>query len=195
VVEREQYLGEIDAIAGDGDHGRGMVRGLRAACEAVADTELGAGGTLRTAGAAWADNGGGSSGVLWGALLEKAGDVIGDQDTPDAQTVAGAVKEGAEAVMRLGGAKPGDKTMLDALLPFVAALQGAQAPLPQAWQKAAETATESAERTKELIPKVGRARPLGEKSLGTPDPGAVSLALCAQVVGEVLRETCGGERA
>ncbi|MQA25399.1 MAG: DAK2 domain-containing protein [Micromonosporaceae bacterium] len=203
VRENESRLGEIDAVAGDGDHGRGMVRGLRAACEAIQASpidggELGAGSALRVAGAAWADNGAGSSGVLWGAFLQAAGDVIGDDAAPDMATVARAVREGAEMIARLGGAKLGDKTLLDALLPFAAAFEGdaaANAPLADAWQRAATTAAEAAERTRDLVPKIGRARPLGEKSLGTPDPGAVSLVLCAQAVGEVLRDECGPARA
>jgi dihydroxyacetone kinase len=195
IRENEARLGEIDAVAGDGDHGRGMVRGLTAACGAVGATTLGAGQTLRAAGEAWADNGGGSSGVLWGALLQTVGRVIGDQEAPDARTVVAALREGADAVTRLGGASVGDKTLLDALVPFVTALDqhvAAGEALGVAWRRAAEEATAAAERTRELVPKVGRARPLADKSVGNPDPGAVSLALCMTAVGEVLS---GGEQA
>ncbi|HEX6075686.1 MAG TPA: dihydroxyacetone kinase family protein [Micromonosporaceae bacterium] len=194
VEQHERMLGDIDAVAGDGDHGRGMVRGLRAAYQAVAEQHLGVGGTLRTAGMAWADDGGGSSGVLWGALLDAAGRVLGDQADPDPGTVAAALRAGADAVAGLGGARVGDKTLLDALLPFVAVLEGGAAtntPLGPVWQQAAREAHQAAERTRELVPKVGRARPLGERSLGTPDPGAVSLALCVRAVGEVLAVECG----
>lgn len=190
----EAKLGEIDAVAGDGDHGRGMLRGLTAACGAVRDTDLGAGQTLRAAGEAWADNGAGSSGVLWGALLQAAGRVMGDQKSPDATTVVAAVREGADTIARLGGASVGDKTLLDALVPFVTALDqnvAAGETLGVAWRRAAEEATAAAERTRDLVPKVGRARPLADKSVGNPDPGAVSLALCATAVGEVLS---GGEQ-
>ncbi len=194
VTAHEGMLGDIDAVAGDGDHGRGMLRGLTAACEAIRDDTLGAGTVLRTAGAAWADNGGGSSGVLWGALLQAVGRAVGDEVAPDARTVAQAVRNGADALVKLGGAKLGDKTMLDALDPFVTALDGAVAagrPLATAWPEAARVATEAAERTRVLTPRIGRARPLAEKSVGTPDPGAVSLALCATAAGEVLAATAG----
>ncbi|EHR49619.1 dihydroxyacetone kinase [Saccharomonospora marina XMU15] len=190
VVEREEsYLGDIDAVAGDGDHGRGMLRGLRAARAAADDAALGAGGALRAAGAAWADRSGGSSGVLWGALLREIGAVVGDGDLPAAATVVDAVRRGAEVVARLGGAAVGDKTMLDALVPFADALaqrvaDGAE--LPVAWRAAAEIAHAAAEATSELRPRVGRARPLAQRSVGTPDPGAVSFALCARAAGEVL---------
>jgi dihydroxyacetone kinase len=194
VEQHERMLGDIDAVAGDGDHGRGMVRGLRAACQAVAGQHLGAGGTLRTAGMAWADNGGGSSGVLWGALLDAAGRVLGDQADPDPGTVAAALRAGADAVAGLGGARAGDKTLLDALLPFVAVLEGGTAtdvPLGVVWRQAAGVAYQAAERTRDLVPRVGRARPLAERSLGSPDPGAVSLALCLRAVGDVLATECG----
>ncbi|REF36973.1 dihydroxyacetone kinase family protein [Thermasporomyces composti] len=195
IRENEARLGEIDAIAGDGDHGRGMVRGLTAACGAANNSTLGAGQTLRAAGEAWADSGGGSSGVLWGALLQAIGRVIGDQEVPDARTVVAALREATDAVTRLGGANVGDKTLLDALVPFVTTLDervAAGEALGAAWRRAAEEATAAAERTRELVPKVGRARPLADKSVGNPDPGAVSLALCLTAVGEVLS---GGEQA
>ncbi|MGH3647077.1 MAG: DAK2 domain-containing protein, partial [Micromonosporaceae bacterium] len=195
VTENESTLGRLDSIAGDGDHGRGMVRGLRAACEAVRDTGLGAGQTLRTAGAAWADTGAGSSGVLWGAMLQTAGSTVGDETVPDSATLARAVREAADTVSQLGGATAGDKTLLDALLPFADALAEATGPVGTAWQRAAQVAADAAEATKDLLPKVGRARPLGEKSLGTPDPGAVSLAMCLRAVGGVLETECGPARA
>jgi len=197
VTEHEAYLGDIDAVAGDGDHGRGMLRGLRAASQAAHGADAGAGGTLRAAGAALADNGGGSSGVLWGAMLRAIGDAVGDTAVPEPQAVAAALRKGADTIAELGGAKVGDKTLLDALVPFVDALErqvSAGARVGDAWRQAAETATAAAENTSALRPNIGRARPLAEKSVGTPDPGAVSLALCATAVGAVLAEDCGGER-
>ncbi|WP_034273921.1 dihydroxyacetone kinase family protein [Haloechinothrix halophila] len=198
VTEHERYLGDIDAVAGDGDHGRGMLRGLRAACRAAHDSDrAGAGGALRAAGDALADNGGGSSGVLWGAMLRAVGDGIGDTDVPLPQAVAAALRAGADTIAELGGAKVGDKTLLDALVPFVEGLErdvAAGTGLADAWRRAAAEATASAENTSQLRPNIGRARPLAEKSIGTPDPGAVSLALCATAVGVVLTEDCGGEQ-
>ncbi len=87
-------------------------------------------------------------------------------------------------MQELGKAKLGDKTMLDALLPFADALAGGieqGLTLPDAWAQAAQVATEAAQATANLRPMVGRARPLAERSLGTPDPGAISLAMCATV--------------
>ena len=97
----------------------------------------------------------------------------------------------AESIQQLGGAQRGDKTLLDALLPFVDALceEHAELPLQEAWTKAAVTAQEQAEATAELRPKVGRARPLAEKSVGTPDAGATSMGLILVSLGETLGQT------
>ena len=125
--------------------------------------------------------------MLWGALLSALGARLGDTGKPDSATVAIGMRDGYDALIRLGGAAPGDKTMLDALLPFVEELERRVADgqsWQQAWRAAAEIATEAARATADLRPKVGRARPLAERSLGTPDAGATSLAMCARTVAE-----------
>jgi dihydroxyacetone kinase len=95
-------------------------------------------------------------------------------------------------LQRLGKAHVGDKTMLDALAPFAEALEaraGAGEPLSQAWAGSVEAAERGARETAALRPKVGRARPLAEKSIGTPDAGAVSMAMCLGAVARELRTT------
>ncbi len=192
VTDHEQELGRIDAVAGDGDHGTGMTRGLRAAGEA-ADTAVaagcGIGSVLGTAGRAWADRAGGTSGVLWGLVLETVGQRLGDTEAPTPAVVAAAVAAGVQQVQDIGGARAGDKTLLDAGLPFSATLTartGAGSSLADAWVAAAEVATRTARETADLLPRVGRARPLARKSRGTPDAGATSLALMAGAVADVL---------
>ena len=98
---------------------------------------------------------------------------------------AAAELRGVDMIQTVGKASLGDKTMLDAMLPFADALEAAVAagtPLAQAWAQAAEVAEKAAQATATLRPKVGRARPLAERSVGTPDPGAISFAMCARVV-------------
>ncbi|MFI7483813.1 dihydroxyacetone kinase family protein [Kocuria sp. M1R5S2] len=186
--DHENELGAIDAVAGDGDHGRGMVKGASAAlaaAEAVAGT-AGAGWMLRVAGSAWAARAGGTSGVLWGAALEAAGRALPDEaDAFHRQDLERAVCSFARAIEELGGASLGDKTLLDALLPFAGALSSSLSETmdpAQAWCEASEVATRRAASTAELRPRVGRARPLAEKSLGTPDAGATSMALILTAV-------------
>lgn len=189
LVEAEPELAKIDGVAGDGDHGRGMVKGASFAAEA-ANEALAAGAAvgsvLREAGHAWAAKAGGTSGVLWGSALEAAGEVVGDHaESIDAELVAAAVKAAYEKMLSLGGAHRGDKTMLDALIPFGEELErkaGAGADLRNAWAAASAIADKAAEETASLVPKVGRARPAAERSLGTPDAGAVSMALCIRTV-------------
>ncbi|MEQ3643669.1 MAG: dihydroxyacetone kinase family protein [Paracoccus sp. (in: a-proteobacteria)] len=192
LAEAEAELGRIDAIAGDGDHGQGMARGSAAAAVAARDAAAqgaGAGTVLSLAGDAWADRAGGTSGALWGVALRAWGQALGDTDVPDAARVAAGARAGIDAVTRLGGARPGDKTLVDAFAPFVDTLQGqvAQgAALATAWEAAASAATAAAEATADLTPRLGRARPLAERSIGHPDAGAISLALCARVVAVAL---------
>ena len=192
VVDNETELGRIDAVAGDGDHGRGMRKGVDAAVKHVAEIDADAGGAwlLRRAGRAWAEEAGGTSGVLWGAGLESFGRAVGDSAGQYAAAdIVRGVRAFADTVTQLGGAKPGDKTMLDALLPFVDDLESATTsgqPLAVAWQAAAASASTAAEATRSLRPRIGRARPLADKSLGTPDAGATSMALILQAVGDTL---------
>jgi len=192
VAAHEKRLGEIDAVAGDGDHGRGMLRGAMSARDAAREAAArgaGAGSALAAAGVQWAAKAGGTSGVLWGAALESAGRILGDYGAPMPDVVAAAVDGAFDTITRLGNAKPGDKTMLDALKPFAVALSnsiGAGSSLGQAWSAAVAVAEAAANATAELRPRVGRARPLAERSVGTPDPGAISLALCLRAVLNVV---------
>ncbi|MFF9497640.1 dihydroxyacetone kinase family protein [Streptomyces flaveolus] len=185
-------LGRIDAVAGDGDHGIGMQRGSTAARRAATDAArlgAGAGTVLNRAADAWADKAGGTSGALWGTVLRSIGTALGDQDAPDAARVAAGVTEASAAVRRLGGAEVGDKTMVDVLVPFAVTLARAVSEglaLTEAWDRAADRATEAASATAGLLPRKGRARPHAEKSLGTPDAGAHSLALITRAVHGVL---------
>lgn len=188
-------LGRLDQIAGDGDHGIGMQRGARAAREAAdsaAQRGAGAGTVLVQAGDAWSDRAGGTSGALWGVILRSVGEAIGDQDAPSAASVASGVAAATRGVTAYGKAEVGDKTMVDALVPLSAELTSAVdggARLADAWHSAADAATRAAADTAGLLPRMGRARPHAEKSLGTPDPGAYSLALIATAIGGLLADT------
>ncbi|GAB2739050.1 dihydroxyacetone kinase family protein [Arthrobacter bambusae] len=190
--DAESHLGDMDAVAGDGDHGRGMVRGIdaatAAACAALA-SGAGAGDMLGAAGDAWADKAGGTSGVLWGAGLRAFGESLGNDEAPEPAELAAAVTAFTARITDLGKAEIGDKTMVDALLPFAETFSErvSEGVLPErAWAEAAEAATLAAQSTASLRPLKGRARPLAEKSLGTADPGATSLAMIFAVMGPHL---------
>ena len=192
--ELEPELGQMDAIAGDGDHGKGMVIGSRAARSAAqraVDRGSGARTVLVQAGAAWSAEAGGTSGALWGAALTSVGSAFqDDRAVSDDQLLTGLV-QAVEAVERLGGAKPGDKTMVDAAVPFreaiaLAQASGSEESRAQVVATGAARATESAEATANIAASKGRARNHGDKSVGTPDPGAVSFSRMATRLAELL---------
>lgn len=190
VVVHERELGRLDAIAGDGDHGVGMRRGVDAAVAAAGEA-VGAGlsvhRVLTAAGEAWSERAGGTSGALWGSALAAAGQALGNKDSYSGGDAAAAVTAFADAVTTLGKADVGDKTMVDALLPFRDAFVAAfddGTPVTGALTAAVTAARQAADATASLRPLKGRARPLAEKSLGHPDPGAVSFALIATRVSD-----------
>ena len=194
IDEHADELGRLDSIAGDGDHGIGMQRGARAAAEeaaAVLERGAGARSILEHAGDAWSDRGGGTSGALWGVMLRTFGAQLSDTDKITAAAVSTGVTASKEAVMTYGKASVGDKTLVDALVPFADTLEkhlGAGEHLTEAWTAAAEAAAAAAQQTADLMPGLGRARAHGEKSVGTADPGAVSLALIVETVAKRLAE-------
>ena len=190
IAEHEAELGTLDAHAGDGDHGSTMVRGLRAANEAVATADEGQspGQLLMTAGSAFSNAAGGASGALYGMFILTVGQRL-DPMACDVRSVHDALAAGLETISRLGKAKPGDKTMVDALSPFVDALgqageQGAG--LAEVWNEALPAAEAGADATAQMMARRGRSARLRERSIGHVDPGARSMVYLLQAVGEVL---------
>jgi dihydroxyacetone kinase len=185
-------LGRIDSVAGDGDHGIGMQRGIHAAVVAAqlaVDHGAGAGTVLAHAGDAWSDRAGGTSGALWGAALDALGEELTDTARPNGVSVASGVEAAKTAILEFG-AHIGDKTMVDALVPFADSLSDAVHrgdSLLDAWTRASFVATAAAAATADLLPRMGRARPHAHKSVGTPDAGATSFALITDAVATVLR--------
>lgn len=192
IDENVDELGRLDSIAGDGDHGIGMQRGATAALVAATDAAergAGAGSVLQRAGDAWADRAGGTSGALWGLALNAVAASVGDESKPTATDVAAGVSAALAAISQFGKAQLGDKTMVDVLSPVADSL-GESAVLGlstgESWSVAVRVAADAAAATSDLLPKIGRARPHMEKSLGSPDPGAVSLSLAIAAVAKVL---------
>ena len=158
---------------------------------AANETQGGVETVLSAAGHAFGDKAGGTSGILWGLLLEGVGKGLGNTEAVTAKRLADAVQGSAQHLQGFSKAQLGDKTMLDALFPFVDTLVGqvdAGASISEAWRSAAESCRSAAEETAALVPKIGRARPLAERSVGTPDPGAISLGLIVTAIGDVLGE-------
>ena len=188
VGEHEAELGRLDAAAGDGDHGATMVRGLRAANAAVAAAEGSAGELLTLAGAAFSDAAGGASGALIGLWITTIGQCLGEGPY-DLAALSNALQTGTNRIARLGKAQPGDKTLLDALTPFLVALQAqaaAGATVVDGWRAALPAAKAGAAATREMVARRGRSAKLGERSLGHADPGAVSMCYLLQAAGDAV---------
>ena len=114
---------------------------------------------------------------------------LGDDDKPDAESVSDGVAAALRNIQQVGNAKLGDKTLVDVLIPASEALSSAVVDgegLGAALARTARVAEDAAQATAQLTPKIGRARPLAEKSYGTPDAGAVSLALAFRAVSNAL---------
>jgi dihydroxyacetone kinase-like protein len=194
VRAESDHLTQLDSAIGDGDHGVNMNRGFDAVGKALAgqNGELPPGRLLILAGKTLVSTVGGASGPLWGSALRRAGRALGDAPEFGGPELLAALEAGIEAVVELGAAAPGDKTMVDALVPAVEALRAAldnEIPLDLAVAAAAEAAEEGAHATVPMQARKGRASYLGERSIGHQDPGATSVALVMRALERaVVRE-------
>jgi phosphoenolpyruvate---glycerone phosphotransferase subunit DhaL len=175
-----ETLSQLDSHGGDGDHGTTMVRAMGILERAVIDCPVRQMGDLLH-GIGWAIMGvdGGATGPLFGTLFMSMADAAGDGDPLDASGLAAMFEAGLAGVRKRTKAQPGDKTMIDALVPGVEALRAAAdsgAEVPEAMGLAAEAAQQGAESTKTMQARFGRAKNIGEKSVGEQDPGATSVA-------------------
>jgi dihydroxyacetone kinase phosphoprotein-dependent L subunit len=190
MMSKESYLTDLDRACGDGDFGVGMLRGFTNIKQQISNYEGDDLGELITkAGFAITATVGGASGAVFGALFSSAGMKLKGRKEANLMELAEAFKASLDMIMKLGGAKPGDKTMVDALAPAIEALEAvarAGGSLKEAFEKAAEAAQKGAEATKDMIAKKGKASYLGEKTLGYPDPGAVAVALIFKAIFEKM---------
>ncbi|MFI9803659.1 dihydroxyacetone kinase subunit DhaL [Streptomyces sp. NPDC052301] len=185
-VDREaERLTALDSAIGDADHGSNLQRGFTAVAAGLEkEAPNTPGAVLTLAGRHLISTVGGASGPLYGTLLRRAGKALGDAAEVDVEQLAQALRAGMDGVMALGGAAPGDKTMIDALAPAVDALT-------DGFAAARAAAEEGAEATTPLQARKGRASYLGERSIGHQDPGATSSALLIAALAETAE--AGGE--
>lgn len=190
MIDSEPMLTELDLKIGDGDHGLGMQRGFVAVRDLLTtDTfqpkDLGE--LFLTSGTKMMSSMGGASGAIFGTLFRAGGKAINGKEFFNAQVLSQFLVAGSKAVFERGGAKPGDKTMMDAL---VAAEKQSIAvqneSLKDALREIVKAAEEGAESTRDQIAVFGRAKSLGERSLGYVDPGAVSMSLILKYMLEFL---------
>ncbi|MGG1949312.1 dihydroxyacetone kinase subunit DhaL [Trinickia sp. NRRL B-1857] len=179
LFDNEALLTELDSKAGDGDLGASMKRAAQAIVAVQATDLTTPEKALAALGMALRKAIAGSSGPFYATALVRAARVLAERPNPSADDWAAALRGAADAIAELGGAKPGDRTMLDALVPAADAFEQAlKRPLDvgQAWAAAVDAAQSGAEKTAQMTPRAGRASYLGERAVGSPDGGAVAVA-------------------
>lgn len=191
IAEHRAELVRLDTAIGDGDHGTNMDRGMRKAVErldGLAGDDIGA--TLKAVGMALVSSVGGAAGPLYGTLFLQMGTATAGATELDAGTLAEAFAAGLDGVRARGKAEPGDKTMVDALVPAVAALRddGPDAPsgLVERLHRATTAAEEGMRSTIPMEARKGRASYLGPRSVGHQDPGATSSYLLLRSADEAF---------
>ncbi|MET7685974.1 dihydroxyacetone kinase subunit DhaL [Streptomyces sp. NPDC005423] len=182
-VDREAgWLTDLDSAIGDADHGSNLQRGFTAVAATLEkEAPQTPGAVLTLAGRQLISTVGGASGPLYGTLLRRTGKALGEAAEVSAEEFADALRTGVDAVRTLGGAAPGDKTMIDALVPAVDALG-------DGFGAARVAAREGAVATTPLRARKGRASYLGERSIGHQDPGATSASLLIAALVEAAGE-------
>jgi phosphoenolpyruvate---glycerone phosphotransferase subunit DhaL len=191
IAEHKAELVKLDTAIGDGDHGTNMDRGMRKVVERIDGVEgEDIGALLKVVGMALVSSVGGAAGPLYGTLFLEMGKASAGRDELDLAGWTGALEAGVKGVQARGKAEPGDKTMVDALLPAVAALRAAAddgAELDDALQRSAEAAEEGMRATVPLEARKGRASYLGPRSVGHQDPGATSSHILLAVAAKTFR--------
>ncbi len=187
-VDNEKYFGDLDAVVGDGDFGYSMARGFELVLtdfDAFDRDDIGT--FLKKIAVVITSRVGGTSGPLWGTGFLRAGAVAAGKTELTTDDVVAMLRAAIEGIKKRGNSDLGDKTLLDALQPAVDELEQALAAgdaAEAAIRKAATTARERAEATKEMIAKRGRAAYTGERSIGTLDAGAIAVALMFEQVAD-----------
>ncbi|MDP1589023.1 MAG: dihydroxyacetone kinase subunit DhaL [Prosthecobacter sp.] len=179
IIAAEPMLSQADRDLGDGDHGMGMERGMRAAIEKLNAAEVESiEKAFSTVGMAMMSSMGGASGAIFGTFFRNGGKALNGKDTFDAAGLAAFLKAGVDGVKQRGGAAIGDKTCVDAMEPAAnKAAEVADQSLPEAITAVAAAADAGKEASKAMIAKFGRAKTLGEACVGFPDAGACSVVV------------------
>jgi dihydroxyacetone kinase len=188
IIASEPLLSQADRDLGDGDHGLGMARGFTALQKEVSEHEF---TNLRdlyqTAGTALLSTMGGASGVVFGSLFLAGGKTMHGAEFFGSHELSHLLSQSLKDVMSRGGAKPGDKTMIDALHPAAeAAKENIDKPLSESIKAVAAAAEAGKEASKDMIATMGRAKTLGEKTLGLPDAGAISVTIILKTMEEYI---------
>ena len=188
IHDAKEELTQLDSAIGDADHGINMDRGMTAILELLPGLQDGDAGTLfKQTGMKLISTVGGASGPLYGTFFLRLGTSFGTATEIGPTELAAGFRAGLEGVIARGKAGLDDKTMVDAMVPAVAALEAGIADLPAALDAAAIAAAEGRDRVTPLVARKGRASYLGERSAGHQDPGATSTTILFESLRDALR--------
>ena len=190
IIDSEPLLTDADRNLGDGDHGLGMERGMKAVIEKLESSSFNQiSDVFKATGMAMMSSMGGASGALFGTLFRNGGKVLDGAETLNSEGLENFLKAANEGVKSRGGASPGDKTMIDALEPAAQeASENTLLPLFELIKLVAQAAERGKEESKDMIATMGRAKTLGERSLGHPDAGACSVAIILKSMSEFINQ-------
>lgn len=191
IIAKQEELNEIDRAIGDGDHGSSMSRGFDAVLELLKNEPLNDLSTLfQSVGNNLISSIGGSAGIIFGTLFRSGSKAFLNCDNFNSTVFANFLNLGEEAITKRGGAHPGDKTMVDSLhSAAIAAGLNSEEPLDEFLSKVAEAAHKGMESTKSMKATFGRAKTFTDRSLGLPDPGAVTTYLILKEISEFVKST------
>ena len=188
IAENKEYLTQLDSAIGDADHGINMNRGMQAALSKLDGIPNGdIGNLLKTVGMTLVSTVGGAGGPLYGTLFLQFGMATAGKPELEPEDWAAALEAGVQGVQMRGKAEPGDKTMVDALIPARDAFRQALdegATFADALQRSAAAAEEGMKATIPWVARKGRASYLGERSAGHQDPGATSSYLLVKTAAD-----------
>ena len=190
IIDSEPLLTDADRNLGDGDHGLGMERGMKAVIEKIESSSFNQiSDVFKSAGMAMMSSMGGASGALFGTLFRNGGKALDGEETLNSEGLKSFLNAANEGVKSRGGASPGDKTMIDALEPAAQeASENISLPLYELISLVSQAADRGKEESKEMIATMGRAKTLGERSLGHPDAGACSVAIILKSMSEFINQ-------
>ena len=190
IIDSEPLLTDADRNLGDGDHGLGMERGMKAVIEKIESSSFNQiSDVFKSAGMAMMSSMGGASGALFGTLFRNGGKALDGEETLNSEGLKSFLNAANEGVKSRGGASPGDKTMIDALEPAAReASKNISLPLYELISLVAQAADRGKEESKDMIATMGRAKTLGERSLGHPDAGACSVAIILKSMSEFINQ-------
>jgi dihydroxyacetone kinase-like protein len=191
IVDNKAYLSEVDGKIGDGDHGINMAKGFNLIKDRLGDKEISLSDGLGLIGKTLMTEIGGSMGPIYGTFFIQMSLKSKNKPETDAPLFGEMLKAARLALEDLGGAKIGDKTLMDAVIPAQEACQAAVeggASLPEALKKMVDAAETGRDSTVDLVAKIGRSARLGERSRGVLDAGATSATLILQTFARMLSE-------